>query len=749
MAMTKIYKVIIAALFFACTSLFASQANARVCFATDPECGSGGNFGNMDNMEQLDNACFENGYTQTSCEPFQLEYRCPYKSTLKMCCAPDYIYSSCAYPLVPVGVCGGKFKCQCDPEKFPYTEDKCHSDYKFSNPGGTACAQIDATETTTTKTLYYSACLCERGLYPYSKQDCQETANADVNGDPCVDSQGNSYWDSCKCSNPPYKWESIDCEFGGKGKACVQGGVYFFKECCSCAAFPAEGERGSRPYDSHATKWDVCDCPRKGRFKITQCSEGWQPKADGSACERISCENAVKLYFKKHPGTSYAVFNGSKLVDYAALTPAEIEKLPLEQQTYAVGAEVENTKAAYGVLAKDVSVTSKYCPTGAGGSSGVHMGCTKAYNVYSGAYFGMLGSTADHLMVREACGSEEPEKTVVQTINFSGSTFPNTNSNSYAINIYGARLKFSGTTSVNRSLYLTNTDVSGSGATFAQAVTLTASVSMPHGRYPVFDMSSSTFKNKLTASGYDFNLGTYGSMYISVPASYKNSQIASITLNEGQEFRGGSLYVYPETDSYVFHNRNSGNTFPSATNWGAYVSFRGPSSSASADIYTNAYVGYKSASSNRARQMSIKLSGNLRWNMYDGSTRYTLGLSAGSNVNSTDYGTGNYAKIVFGSGVNKKTCYMRSDIGYIVNRHKGWSCSTKNCDVDTSYFAACTINYAQSLSSVSTLGEMSCRKDGDCGCKNTYFRSGCKIEYSYHDSENGCSGYRGQMLFCN
>ena len=737
--MKKLCNYLAAACLLVCGCVFAFETQARVCFATDENCGVGGNFPAKSDVDPNEEACKKEGYASnetTSCLDGYLKYNCPYKSSYIKCCAPDYIYSSCTYPLIPVGICGGKFKCKCDPDKYPYTEEKCHSDFKFSNPGGTACTQIDAVEATTTKTLYYSACLCERGLYPYSKQDCQETANADVNGDPCVDSQGNSYWDSCKCSNPPYKWESIDCEFGGKGKACVQGGVYFFKECCSCAAFPAEGERGSRPYDQHATKWNVCDCPRKGRFKITQCSEGWQPNANGSACERISCENAVKLYFKKHPGTSYGVFTGDKLVNYRALTPAEIERLPLDQQTYAVGAEVENSRAYYGVLAKDVNVKS--CS-----KASKHIGCTGARNIYSGAYFGMLGSSADHMMVREACGAEDPEKTVIQTLNVSSSYFPNDIYDYNFIYIYGARLKFSGTTNVNRVLYLVNTNVSGSGATFLNTVNLSSNASYPNGMYPFFDMTSSTFKNTLNATGYDFNLGYYGRMDISVPSSYKNNQIARITLYEGQEFRGGSLYVYPETDSFVTRD----NAFPSATNWGSYVSFVGPSSSNPADVYTNAYIGYKSSKSNRARQMLIKMSGNLRWNMYDGSTRYTLGLTSGSSIVSTDYGTGNYAKMVFGNTVNKKTCYMRGTIGYIVNRKSGWSCATKRCDEDGAYYAACTVNYAQTLNSVSATGDMSCRGD-DCKCRKTYFQSDCSIGYTYHDSKKGCSDYRGKILFC-
>ena len=758
--MKILYKTMGLGLLSACLCLLcAAPASAKVCFVGEENCTGGGSFDEYKDPAEDGKVCTDEGYIlKSACDADPSRHvtgYCPYNSEYVMCCGNEYVYDSCVYPHVTVDKCGSKFKCQCDPEKYPYTEEACHTQFKFSNPGGTACTQIDAGTTSTVKTLYYSACLCERGLYPYSKDDCQTTANADVNGDPCQDSMGNQYWDSCKCSNPPYKWESVDCEFGGKGKACVQGGVYFFKECCSCAAFPAEGERGGRPNDEHATKWTTCDCPRKGRFWITQCSEGWQPNSDGSACERISCENAVKLFFSKENNkktyASYGVFTGSKLVHYKALTEAEKAKLPEAQQTYAVGEEIEANSASTGVLAKNVSTSSKYCSTSSkyvDGKyvtvGGLEIGCTKAASIYSGAYFGTLASTADHKMVREACGADEPEKTVVPVISFSGSSFPNTNSRTSTIYLYGAELKFSGTTNVNRSMYLYNTNLSGSGAVFNKYVYLYAYNDKPNGEKVTFKMTSSTFKNKLTSSNYNFDMG---SLYLEVPTSYKNSQIASFTLREGQEFRGNSFYIYPTSDSFVFHNKANGNTFPSATNWGTYVNFYGPYTASAANVYTSVYVGYYG--SKRARGMSIKLSGNLNWNMYEGSSKKFIGLTSASKITSTDYGSGNYAKLVFGNSVYKRSCQMCDTIYYIVNRKSGWSCATKRWDADSGYYAACTINASNSLSSVSSTGEMSCR-GSRCNCRSTKFESGCAIEYTYHDTNRNDAGDKpGPLLTCN
>ena len=740
--MKILYKTMGLGLLSACLCLFcAAPAAAKVCFVGEENCTGGGSFDEYKDPAEDGKVCTDEGYIlKSACDADPSRHvtgYCPYNSEYVMCCGNEYVYDSCVYPHVTVDKCGSKFKCQCDPEKYPYTEEACHTQFKFSNPGGTACTQIDAGTSSTIKTLYYSACLCERGLYPYSKDDCQTTANADVNGDPCQDSMGNQYWDSCKCNNPPYKWESVDCEFGGKGKACVQGGVYFFKECCSCAAFPAEGERGGKPNDTHATKWTTCDCPRKGRFRITQCEAGWQPNKDGSACERISCENAVKLFFSKETNkktyASYGVFTGSKLVHYKALTEAEKAKLPEAQQTYAVGEEIEANSASTGVLAKNVSTSSKYCSTSSkyvDGKyvtvGGLEIGCTKAASIYSGAYFGTLSSSPDHKMLQESCGAYEPEKTVVPVISFSGSSFPNTNSRTSTIYLYGAELKFSGTTNVNRSMYLYNTNLSGSGAVFNKYVYLYGYNDKPNGEKVTFKMTSSTFKNKLTSSNYNFDMG---SLYLEVPTSYKNSQIASFTLREGQEFRGSSLYIYPTSDTYKYVD----NSFPGAANWGTYVNFYGPYTASAANVYTSVYVGYYG--SKRARGMSIKLSGNLNWNMYEGSSKKSIGLTSASKITSTDYGSGNYAKLVFGSNVYKSQCSMKGDVDYVVNRHKFLSCACKRWDNDADYYVSCKVN----VNGNSTDGmyysktKVSDRKAGDCGRRGTNINPDCSISYDCGD----------------
>ena len=740
--MKILYKTMGLGLLSACLYLLcAAPASAKVCFVGEENCTGGGSFDEYKDPAEDGKVCTDEGYIlKSACDADPSRHvtgYCPYNSEYVMCCGNEYVYDSCVYPHVTVDKCGSKFKCQCDPEKYPYTEEACHTQFKFSNPGGTACTQIDAGTTSTIKTLYYSACLCERGLYPYSKDDCQTTANADVNGDPCQDSMGNQYWDSCKCSNPPYKWESIDCEFGGKGKACVQGGVYFFKECCSCAAFPAEGERGGKPNDTHATKWTTCDCPRKGRFRITQCEAGWQPNSDGSACERISCENAVKLFFSKETNkktyASYGVFTGSKLVHYKALTEAEKAKLPEAQQTYAVGEEIEANSASTGVLAKNVSVSAKTCTppitdkciyarcvkctrkssenvtpkscsstnkgrcTGSiwGGkyckrweyqydasdtSFGYGVGCTKANTIYSGAYFGTTASSDDHIMLQEACGAKGSKELEVQRMSVSGSSFPNDATTQTAtVSVYGAELYFYSGVNVNRALSLTNTTVSGSGAVFNKEVNLTRSASKPNGTATTFAMSSSTFKNKLTSNGYNFDIS---SLYLEVPASYKNKEFANFKFQGGETVEGGTWYVYPAGRYQQEY-------------YGTTISVQGPSSGSVVNFYTNLRLGYRSGDFS-TRQMNMVLSGNLIWNMYNGSRNYTILLSPNSQIYSSDYGSGDYAKIKYSSNGYWKKCGMRDRQG-IPWRHRWWSfgckennhCNNQTGDKD---YIVCDVN---------------------------------------------------------
>lgn len=62
------------------------------------------------------------------------------------------------------------------------------------------------------------------------------------------------------------------------------------------------------------------------------------------------------------------VFNGKNVVTYKKLTEEEKAKLPVAEQTYAVGAEVVLPDAEVGILLDDVTIESDANATGLGAS---------------------------------------------------------------------------------------------------------------------------------------------------------------------------------------------------------------------------------------------------------------------------------------------------------------------------------------------------------------------------------------------
>lgn len=74
------------------------------------------------------------------------------------------------------------------------------------------------------------------------------------------------------------------------------------------------------------------------------------------------------------------VFNGKNVVTYKKLTEEEKAKLPVAEQTYAVGAEVVLPDAEVGILLDDVTIESNANATG--------LGASKITTLWSGLYFG-------------------------------------------------------------------------------------------------------------------------------------------------------------------------------------------------------------------------------------------------------------------------------------------------------------------------------------------------------------------------
>lgn len=421
--MRKLYGFIAAAMLIACGCLFASQADARVCFATDPDCGSGGNFGNMDDLKDNDCACIAAGYNcpntsalqcaklnwelkdkidwelpsdkigtivgrtalsikdfpvlsipTTSCNPASLKYYCPYNSACSKCCDPDYNYASCSYPLQIAGKCGDKYKCVCDSSKYKYSYDGAGNSQKCENnstPGGTSCVHQVANSSKSGLDIqtFYTECKCDRALYPYTPDICDE--NAEV-GDTClaIDSSGvtSKYFSACYCDRKIYQYSAAGCSpYVGdetRGK-CSSGGTTYYKTCKSCDGYPAQnldhvGYNNGAP---EPEDYEVCPYRQVGaEYKILACRDpGYRVSKDGDydvdengekvkdkngnyvrlkageKCIPMECEEAVKYFVAKVP--NYGLFTGTSLVDEN-------------------GTSVSRTM---GIIAKDISVAGQSC----------------------------------------------------------------------------------------------------------------------------------------------------------------------------------------------------------------------------------------------------------------------------------------------------------------------------------------------------------------------------------------------------
>ena len=305
--MKKLCNYLAAACLLVCGCIFAFETQARVCFATDENCGSGGNFPKLDDTALLDDSCTSEGYTETSCEPTKIEYKCPYKAGWKKCCNLDYNYSTCVYPMLSAGQCGGKSKCTCDQTKYKWTEERCAANSKNSMTGGASCAQQVLNEAGNGLDFetYYTECRCDRGAYPKTKDMCDAKATF---GDSCiaVDSNGveSEYFADCYCDRQVYTKSAAACyPFVGAEESghCTSGGVTYYKSCKTCSGWPAKNlDHVAKDAYSEPLPEDYEVCPyaqTTGYYKIKRCREpGYEVNSDGSACEPISCTKAAQMY---------------------------------------------------------------------------------------------------------------------------------------------------------------------------------------------------------------------------------------------------------------------------------------------------------------------------------------------------------------------------------------------------------------------------------------------------------------------
>ena len=373
-AMKKLCNYLAAACLLVCGCIFAFEAQARVCFATDGSCGGAVDFPEQ-TPDVVKEQCAQDGYTESSCEPYQLEYRCPYKASLKKCCDKDYGYTACPYPLQLVGTCGSKYKCACDKSTYKYSYDGAGGSTKCKNnstPGGVSCVQ----QTLNTKNkssldtqTFFTECKCDLSLYPYEAALKLCSDNAD-HGDECVsiDAKGKerTYYSTCYCDPKKFPYTAIGCyPFVGEEKgACGTPSNRRYKSCKTCSGWPAENlahvahdykYSAADPYALNGVDekdYDVCPYAQvPGHYKILACRDpGYRVSRDGDydvdedgnlmkdkdgkyislkegqKCIPMECKEAVKEFIKSYSSSSsslaYGLFTGSKVVGFDGQTPS-------------------------------------------------------------------------------------------------------------------------------------------------------------------------------------------------------------------------------------------------------------------------------------------------------------------------------------------------------------------------------------------------------------------------------------------
>ena len=322
--MKKLCNYLAAACLLVCGCIFAFETQARVCFATDENCGSGGNFATID-KEGIKKKCTDEGYILASdCRAqvgMQVTEYCPYDHRYAMCCGLEYAYTKCTYPLKPDGYCGGKYKCACDTVKYPFaqktatvcTNTVSNADYDNSIASGGSCAYTGYDQATKTSTvnLRFTKCACDRGLYPKTADECAKNT-AGTSQDSCTDSEGNQYFANCICTDE-FKKYAEECTYGidVNGPKCTQGDTIKVKECCTCnrATYPYSDQtaEGVKSFESCAHKKG---CSRGDVYRATACNLGYKlgNGSDTGKCVPKTCGGVVQDYLTSKGG-NYVLYN--------------------------------------------------------------------------------------------------------------------------------------------------------------------------------------------------------------------------------------------------------------------------------------------------------------------------------------------------------------------------------------------------------------------------------------------------------
>ena len=326
--MKKLCNYLAAACLLVCGCIFAFESQARVCFAADGNCGSGGNFAAVDE-DAIIKKCTDKGYILAKdCRVqvgMQVAEYCPYDHRYVMCCGLEYAYTKCIYPLKPDGYCGGKYKCACDTVKYPFaqktatvcTNTVSNADYDNSIASGGSCSYTGYDQTTKTSTvnLRFTKCACDRGLYPKTAEECSKNT-AGTSQDSCTDSEGNQYFANCICTDE-FKKYAEECTYGidVNGPKCTQGDTIKVKECCACnrATYPYSDQtaEGVKSFESCAHEKG---CSRGDVYRATKCNLGYKlgSGSDTGKCVPKNCNEILQEYITEKKIQEYALYVSGK-----------------------------------------------------------------------------------------------------------------------------------------------------------------------------------------------------------------------------------------------------------------------------------------------------------------------------------------------------------------------------------------------------------------------------------------------------
>ena len=503
--MKILYKTMGLGLLSACLCLLcAAPASAKVCFVGEENCTGGGSFENYKDPSKDGSLCTQEGYTsKTSCQADMTKYiagYCPYNNNYVMCCGREYSYDACVYPLVADGKCGNRFKCRCDSDKYPYKQQSatvCKNtvtgqNYDNSIASGASCVYTGFANGQTSINAYFTECLCDRGLYPKTEEECSKDGSS-VSNKSCVDSNGNTYYTACICGDE-FKVIASECKYGINinEPMCQQGDVLKAKKCCDCNinTYPygdiEDVEGSSSPVASYASCEKEKGCTRGSRYRATSCKKGY--KVVSGECVLLSCSEAIKQYLAETPN--------SKIV-------------------YGDMKGLQNKNASGYVIAEDVS------------SNWLYRGKS-----YYGARYYVAKFLADTLMA-QSCKDNNPTLTATYS-KFDVVSLSTSDSNYYTY-FYDLKLNFTNNKfTTNSKVFMYRVNMQAKGIIFNETVTF----------HPdILGYSSNLIQPAITADYLYLNSsGTFNQYDVKINQEMYVGSNSTFNLNPGMGLGGNGAF---------------------------------------------------------------------------------------------------------------------------------------------------------------------------------------------------------------